>query len=62
MNNLILFLNSFLSYLLVFIVFAVLIVVAVLVGIKVRKSKNAKEEIEKSAANIEAAAVNSQEA
>lgn len=57
MNNLILFLNSFLSYLLVFIVFAVLIVVAVLVGIKVRKSKNQKEEVASSAANIEAKTV-----
>ena len=56
MNNLILFLNSFLSYLLLFIVFAILIVIAILVGIKVRKSKNAKEEVEKSAANIEEAA------
>ena len=43
MTNLILFLNSFLSYLLVYAVFGVLIVVAVLVGIKVRKNKNAKE-------------------
>lgn len=57
MNNLILFTNAFLSYLLVFLVFAVLIVVAVLVGIKVRKNKNKKDEIAKSASNIEAAAV-----
>lgn len=38
-----LFWNSFLSYLLVYIVFGVCIVVAVFAGIKVRKSKNAKE-------------------
>ena len=57
MTKLILFVNAFLSYLLVFLVFAVLIVVAVLVGIKVRQSKNKKEEIEASANAIEAAAV-----
>ena len=40
-----------------FIVFAVLIVIAALVGIKVRKSKNQKEEVASSAANIEAKTV-----
>lgn len=62
MDNLILFVNNFLEYLIVFIVFAVCIVVAVLVGIKVRKSKNSKEEIKSAAANIEAVAVKQQEA
>lgn len=45
MNNLVLFLNGFLSYLLVYVVFAVGIVVAVIAGIKFRKSKNAKEAV-----------------
>ncbi len=36
------FLNSFLSYLLVYVIFAVCIVGAVIAGIKVRQSKNAK--------------------
>lgn len=57
MTNFILFTNAFLSYLLVFLVFGILILVAVLVGIRVRKSKNNKEEIEASAKNIEEAAV-----
>ena len=57
MNNLILFTNAFLSYLILFLVFATLIVIAVFAGIKVRENKNKKEEIEKSAANLEAAAV-----
>lgn len=45
MNNFILFANSFLSYLLVYFVFATLIIIAVLVGIKVRKAKNDKEAV-----------------
>ena len=45
MNNFILFVNSFLSYLLVYFVFAALIIIAVLVGIKVRKAKNDKEAV-----------------
>ena len=44
MNNLILFTNAFLSYLILFLVFATLIVIAVFAGIKVRKNKNKKEE------------------
>lgn len=40
MNNLILFLNSFLSYLLVMAVIVVLAGVAVFVGINMRKRKN----------------------
>lgn len=38
------FLNSFLSYLFVYIVFAACIVGAVFAGIAVRKNKNKKEE------------------
>lgn len=57
MNNLILFVNSFLSYLIMFLVFLVLIVAAVFAGIKVRKNKNKKDEIAESAASLEAAAV-----
>lgn len=61
MNNLILFLNSFIHYLYLFLLFGILIVVAVLIGIKVRKSKNLKEEVAQSAANIEAATVKKEE-
>lgn len=42
MGNLILFLNSFLSYLLLMAVIVVIAGVAVFIGIKVRKNKNAK--------------------
>lgn len=40
MNNLILFLNSFLSYLLVMAVIVVLGGIAIFIGIKLRKNKN----------------------
>lgn len=40
MNNLILFLNSFLSYLLLMAVVVVLGGVAIFIGIKLRKNKN----------------------
>lgn len=43
MTNLILFINSFLSYLLVVAVFVAAIAVAVFSGIKLRKRKDAKE-------------------
>ena len=43
MNNLILFINAFLSYFLVYVISAVLIVTAVLLGIRLRKNKDAKE-------------------
>lgn len=49
MNNFVLFLNSFLSYLLLFGVFVVLAVVGALIGAKWRKSKNAKEALETAA-------------
>lgn len=42
MNNLILFFNTFLSYLLVLVVIAVLVCVAVFIGIRLRKSKDKK--------------------
>ena len=42
MDNLILFVNSFLSYLLVFIVAVAVIIVAVLIGVKLRKNKDSK--------------------
>lgn len=48
MNNLILFINSFLSYLLVFAV--IVVVVAVAIGITLRKKKDAKEMALESAA------------
>lgn len=43
MNNLILFLNAFLSYFLLFAFIVILVVVACVGGIKLRKSKDAKE-------------------
>ena len=54
--NAISFVNAFLSYLVVFLVFAALIVIAVFAGIRVRKNKNKKDEIARSAADLEAAA------
>lgn len=42
MNNLILFLNSFFSYLLLFIIIAALVIVACVIGVKWRKSKDQK--------------------
>ena len=42
MGNLILLLNSFFSYLLLFILIAVLVVVACIIGAKWRKSKDQK--------------------
>lgn len=46
MENLILFLNSFLSYFILFAISVAVIVVAVLIGIKLRKSKDAKAALE----------------
>lgn len=43
MNNLILFLNSFLSYILLFLVVVVVAGVAMFIGITMRKKSNAKE-------------------
>lgn len=42
MTNLILFVNSFLSYLLIFILIIALVIVACVIGVKWRKSKDAK--------------------
>ncbi|MEG1847411.1 MAG: hypothetical protein RRX92_04515 [Lachnospiraceae bacterium] len=49
MNQLILFVNSFLSYLLVFAIVVVLLIVGCTIGIKWRKSKDAKAALEVSA-------------
>lgn len=62
MNNLIAFTNTFLSYLLCFIVFGVLILLAIFMGIKLRKNKNKKEEINKASDNLEEAFVQANEA
>lgn len=43
MTNLILFLNSFLSYLLLFVLIIALVIIACVIGVKWRKSKDAKE-------------------
>ena len=42
MSNLILFLNSFLSYLLVFVIIVALVIIACVIGVKWRKSKDMK--------------------
>lgn len=42
MNSIVLFLNAFLSYLLVFVIFAAVVIVALICGIKLRGAKNAK--------------------
>ena len=62
MNNLIAFTNTFLSYLLCFIVFGVLILLAIFMGIKLRKNKNKKEELNKASDNLEEAFVQANEA
>ncbi len=49
MEKLILFFNSFLSYLLVMAVIVVLAGIAVFIGIRMRKRKNSQVEIEKTA-------------
>ena len=53
MNNLILFINSFLSYLLVMAVIVILAGIAIFIGIKLRKNKNAKVEQMKAATEQE---------
>jgi len=57
MNNAVSFANVFLSYLLAFIVFGICIVAAVMIGIKVRKSKNKKEELADAVSNLDSAYV-----
>lgn len=42
MQNLILFVNAFLSYLLVFVLIVALVIAACVIGVKWRKSKDAK--------------------
>ena len=42
MTNLILFVNAFLSYFLLFLFIVVLVIVACIIGVKWRKSKDAK--------------------
>ncbi len=42
MANLILFVNAFLSYLLLFVLIVALVIVACVIGVKWRKSKDAK--------------------
>lgn len=49
MGKLILFINAFLSYLLVFALVVVLVIVACVIGVKWRKSKNAKLGLEEPA-------------
>ena len=45
MNNLILFVNAFASYLLLFLLVVVLVIVAFVCGVKLRKAKDAKNGI-----------------
>ena len=42
MTNVILFINAFLSYLLLFVLIIALVIVACIIGVKWRKSKDAK--------------------
>lgn len=42
MTNLVLFINAFLSYLLLFVLIIALVIVACIIGVKWRKSKDAK--------------------
>lgn len=60
MHNFTLFFNTFLSNLLVFLVFGVLIVAAVLLGIRLRKSKNMKDDLKEASGNLEEAFVKEQ--
>lgn len=46
MTNLILFVNAFLSYLLVFVLIIALVIVACVIGVKWRKNKDAKAALE----------------
>lgn len=46
MANLILFVNAFLSYLLLFVLIVALVIVACVIGVKWRKSKDAKAALE----------------
>ncbi|MGN0246243.1 MAG: hypothetical protein ACI4DK_09805 [Lachnospiraceae bacterium] len=50
MNNLILFVNSILSYLLVFAIVVVLCAIAIAIGITMRKKKDAKLALQSEAA------------
>lgn len=45
MTNLILFVNAFLSYLLIFVLIVALVIVACIIGVKCWKSKEAKEAV-----------------
>ena len=58
MSNLVAFLNSFLSYLLLFGVFVIIVAVAVAIGITLRKSKNAKVVAAEDAAEMTADTAN----
>lgn len=49
MTNLILFVNAFLSYLLIFVLIVALVIVACIIGVKWSKSKDAKAAAEQQA-------------
>ena len=53
MNNLILFFNAFLSYIVLFLVIIVVAAVAMFIGIKRRKAQDAKALLEQTAAETE---------
>ena len=46
MNNLILFTNAFLSYLLLFVICVCVVIAAVIIGMRIRKAKDAKDAIQ----------------
>ena len=55
MTNLILFVNSFLSYLMIFVLIIALVIVACVIGVKWRKSKDAKAAAESTEMKADAA-------
>ena len=54
MGNLILFFNAFLSYLLLFVIIVALVIIACVIGVKWRKSKDAKLALAETAGASEA--------
>jgi hypothetical protein len=55
MTNLILFINAFLSYLLCFVFIIALVIVACVIGVKWRKSKDAKAALQSEEAEADSA-------
>lgn len=58
MTNLILFVNAFLSYLLIFVLIIALVIIACIIGVKWAKSKDAKAALNGGEESAEAASGN----